>query len=108
MVSQASAFSCGRSSQSSGCIQREPPGIQPADCATAAFANFLDKVVADGASAAVRWVMRKGSTADPWLTRMLNRKPPMLVIVALANKMARVVWALSARGGTYQAPAVAV
>ena len=34
--------------------------------------------------------MRKGSTTQPWLARMLNRKPPMLVIVALANKMARI------------------
>jgi len=32
----------------------------------------------------------------------------MLVTVALANKMARIVWALMAHGGTYRAPAVAV
>lgn len=38
--------------------------------------------------------------------RMLNRKPPMSVIVALANKTARIIWALMARGGTYRAPAV--
>jgi transposase len=38
---------------------------------------------------------------------MLNRNPPMLVIVALANKMARIVWALIARRETYRAPAVA-
>ena len=41
------------------------------------------------------------------LARMLNRKPPMLVIVALANKMARIAWALMARGETYRVPAVA-
>jgi transposase len=35
---------------------------------------------------------------------MLARKPPMLVIVALANKIARIVWALIARGGVYRAP----
>ena len=40
-----------------------------------------------------------------WLGGMLMRKPPMLVRVALANKMARIVWALMARGGVYQAPA---
>ena len=32
------------------------------------------------------------------------RKPPMLVIVALANKNARVAWALLAKGGIYRAP----
>jgi len=35
---------------------------------------------------------------------MLARKPPMLVRVALANKMARIVWALLAKGGVYRAP----
>ena len=38
---------------------------------------------------------------------MLARKPRMLVTVALANKMARIVWALMAHGGSYRAPAVA-
>ena len=48
----------------------------------------------------------------PWppkqlLAQMLARKPKMLVTVALANKMARVIWALLVKGGTYRAPAVA-
>jgi len=38
---------------------------------------------------------------------MLARKPKMLVAVALANKIARVAWALMAGGGVYQAPAAA-
>ena len=54
-----------------------------------------------------------------WLGRMLTRKPPLLVRVALANserqgatgpsppRTARTVWALMARGGVYQSPAVA-
>ena len=42
-----------------------------------------------------------------WLGGMLTRKPPMLVRAALANKMARIVWALMARGGVYKSPAVA-
>ncbi len=48
-------------------------------------------------------------TARPgtWLAGMLSRKPPMLVRVALANKMARIVWALMARGGVYQSPVAA-
>ena len=37
----------------------------------------------------------------------MTRKPPMLVRVALANKMARIVWALMARGGVYQSPVAA-
>jgi transposase len=42
-----------------------------------------------------------------WLGEMLKRKPPMLVRVALANKMARIVWALMVKGGVYQSPAAA-
>ena len=38
---------------------------------------------------------------------MLARKPKMLVTVALANKMARIIWALLVKGGTYRTPAVA-
>jgi transposase len=34
---------------------------------------------------------------------MLGRKPRMLVAVALANKMARIVWALLTKGGIYRA-----
>jgi transposase len=48
-----------------------------------------------------------GITAGSWLGRMLARKPRMLVIVALANKMARTAWALQAKGENYRSPAVA-
>ena len=49
------------------------------------------------------------ATARPgtWLAGMLMRKPPLMVRVALANNMARIVWALMARGGVYQSPAMA-
>ena len=43
----------------------------------------------------------------PWLTQLLARKPFKVVAVALANKMARIAWALLAKGGTYRAPALA-
>lgn len=42
-----------------------------------------------------------------WLAGMLERKPTMLVRVALANKMARIVWALMKSGEVYRAPAMA-
>lgn len=42
-----------------------------------------------------------------WLAGMLSRKPPMLVRVALANKMARIVWALMLKGEVYRAPSAA-
>ena len=42
----------------------------------------------------------------PWLTQLLARKPFKVVAVALANKMARIAWALLAKGGTYRARAL--
>src|SRR5512143_3995425 len=53
----------------------------------------LRRLLIIGASAVAGWASRKGVPADSRLGRMLARKPPMLVRVALANKMARVVWA---------------
>ena len=52
---------------------------------------------------------RTNPMAQPgtWLGGMLARKPGMLVRVALANKMARIVWALMAQGDVYRAPAAA-
>jgi len=38
---------------------------------------------------------------------MLARKPKMLVTVALANKMARIIWPCWSKGGTYRTPAAA-
>ena len=66
----------------------------------------LRRLLIIAASGVVRWAKRKGVPVGSWLGRMLARKPPMLVIVALANKNARVAWALLAKGGIYRAPAV--
>ena len=42
-----------------------------------------------------------------WLLRLLTRKPKKLAAVALANKMARIVWAMMVSGETYCQPAPA-
>ncbi len=64
----------------------------------------LRRLLIIGASAVVRWAARRGAVAGSWLANMLARKPRMLVVVALANKTARIAWALMAHGGTYRAP----
>ena len=66
----------------------------------------LRRLLTIGASAVVKQALRRGAPVGSWLAQMLARKPKMLVIVALANKMARIVWALLAQGGVYRAPAV--
>ena len=66
----------------------------------------LRRLLITACSTVVQWARRKRVPATTWLGQMLARKPTMLVIVALANKTARVAWALLAKGGVYQAPAV--
>ena len=60
-----------------------------------------------GASAVVQQASRRGAPKGSWLAQMLARKPKMLVTVALANKMARIIWALLVKGGTYRTPTAA-
>lgn len=58
-----------------------------------------------GAIAVVRLAVRKPPSADNWLALMLARKPKMLVAIALANKMARGIWAMMLREEEYRVPA---
>lgn len=61
----------------------------------------LRRLLVIGASSVVRWAIHRGAPEGTWLKQMLERKPRQLVIVALANRIARVAWALIANGGTY-------
>ena len=61
-----------------------------------------------GAMTVMRWAVRRGAPPGSWLARMLARKPRMLVAVALANRMARIAWALMTNKKVYREPAPAV
>ena len=87
-------------------VQRSTGGKERLGRTSRMGERTLRRLLIIAASGVVRWAKRKGVPAGSWLGRMLARKPPMLVIVALANKTARVAWALLARGGIYRAPAV--
>jgi transposase len=67
----------------------------------------LRRLMINGSSAVVLHASRRGAPAGSWLEGMLARKPRMLVTVALANKMARMVWALLTSGQDYRAPVMA-
>ena len=60
-----------------------------------------------GAMTVVRWAVRKGAATGSWLARMLAKKPRLVVAIALANKMARSVWAMLSKGEEYRGSALA-
>jgi transposase len=64
----------------------------------------LRQLLVVGAMAVIRHASRPGARlAFPWLTQLLARKPRKLAAVALANKTARIVWAMMTRGEAYRA-----
>jgi transposase len=66
----------------------------------------LRRLLIIGSSAVVLQASKRGAPKGSWLAHMLARKPRMLVTVALANKTARIVWALLVKQEDYQAPAM--
>ena len=67
--------------------------------------RYLRRILVVGAHAVLKLAKEKPEKY-PWLTQLIARKPFKVVAVALANKMARVAWALLAHGGTYRRPAL--
>jgi len=67
--------------------------------------RYLRRILVVGACAVLRYA-KQNPEKYPWITQLLARRPFKVVAVALANKMARMAWALLAKGGTYRAPAL--
>ncbi len=88
-------------------LQKSTGGKQKLGRITKMGQRTLRRFLVIGASAVIKQALLRGAPAGSSLGQMLARKPRMLVAVALANKKARIVWALMARGGTYRAPGAA-
>ena len=88
-------------------LQKSTGGKQKLGQITKMGERTLRRLLVIGASAVIKQATLRGAPAGSWLAGMLARKPKMLVTVALANKSARIVWALLAKGGIYRAPAAA-
>ena len=59
-----------------------------------------------GAMSVISSALRRGEVTDPWLARMLDEKPRKVAAVALANRMARIIWAVTVKGESYRARGV--
>ena len=68
--------------------------------------RYLRQLLVAGALAVIRYAQRHG-TKRPWLVHLLARRTPMIAAVALANKMARMIWAMMMTGERYREPTVA-
>lgn len=66
--------------------------------------QYLRWLLVVGAMSVIRQAKRRGTSNMPWLDDMIARKPAKVAAVALANKNARIIWALMKQGGTYQKP----
>ncbi len=64
--------------------------------------RYLRQLLVVGATALVRYAKQKPSTVDPRVVALLARKPARVASVAIANKMARIAWAVLARGGVFE------
>jgi transposase len=67
--------------------------------------RYLRRLLINGASANL--LRSRATKADPWVIGLRRRRPPLVVAVALANKTARIAWAVMLRQNEYQPRAVA-
>lgn len=65
--------------------------------------RYLRHLLVVGATAVIRYTRRKETMVNTWAAQLLERKPARLVSVAVANKMARIAWAVMTREKNYRA-----
>lgn len=86
-------------------LQKSTGGKQKLGRTSRMGERTLRRLLIIGSSAVVRHASKRGDTESSWLNALLARKPRMLAIVALANKTARIVWAVLTKQENYRAPA---
>jgi len=60
--------------------------------------RYLRSLFMAGALAIIPYAKIHGTKQRPWLTALLERRPTKVAAIALANKIARMAWAMMARG----------
>jgi transposase len=69
--------------------------------------RYIRHLLYIGAGNAIRFAKARAATGEAWIRALQARRPPKVVIIALANKMARIAWALMMRGESFRSPAAA-
>ena len=67
--------------------------------------RYLRSLFTAGALAVIRYAKIHGTRHRPWLVALLARRPTKVAAIALANKLARIAWALMTKGSHYRQPA---
>jgi transposase len=67
----------------------------------------LRQLLVVGATAVIRYAKPGSKSATAWLLQLLERRPRKVAAIALANKMARIIWAMMARGEAYRRQSIA-
>jgi transposase len=67
--------------------------------------RYLRSLFTAGALAVIRYAKIHGTQHRPWLAALLARRPTKVAAIALANKLARMAWAMMAKGERYKQPA---
>jgi len=68
----------------------------------------IRRLLISGAMSIIHWKGRDGGKPGSWLARMLSRKSRMVVAIALANKLARIIWAVVTHKTVYRDPVGAI
>jgi transposase len=68
--------------------------------------RYIRHLLYVGAGNVIRFAKARAAAGEEWIRGLQDRRPPKVVIIALANKMARVAWALMMRGELFRSPMV--
>lgn len=104
------SYKCGRDFAAwLGVVPRQHSsgGKERLGCVSKAGQIDIRRLLIIGAMTRLTWLGPKSIRPDTWLARMSQRKPKMLVAIALANEMARGIWAMVTKREDYREPGAA-